>query len=838
MSSEGTKITPMMRQYLDIKEGLPEGTLLLFRMGDFYEMFFDDAVLGSEIMGITLTKRANIPMAGVPHHSMQNYLQKILESGTKVAMAEQVEDPKEAKGLVRREVSKIITPGTIVEDNILQAGQSNFIVSVNIGKKNIGIACLDLSTGNFRITEVADMDAMEIELNRLKPAECLLSETINQQWLERPPELPVNTVLTSVDDWNFDYEYCYDLLCKQFEVKTLEGFGCDQLKNAIVAAGVVLNYGKSNLRKNAKHIKNLTVYNNVDYMIIDRISQKNLELVEPLFRESKDATLVTVLNNTVTPMGSRLLREWILRPLMNKKEILRRQDAVEVFVQDNLLCSEFKEAVGGIKDIERIITRLNIGNANARDLLALLQAIDCIPSVRAILNCADSALLQELMLSICELPELSTRISEAIVDEPPLTIKEGGIFKDGFNPDLDVFKKGATQGKQWLLELEMREKERTGFKGLKIKYNRVFGYYIEFTKSNLHYVPEDYIRKQTLTNAERFITPELKEIESNVLGAEDKAKALEYELFQKLREEVTTFTAQIQETAKAIAAVDVIASLAQVAVNNSYVRPKIIEQHTVDIVDGRHPVVDSMLDSGEFVPNDTYMESEESHLHIITGPNMAGKSTYIRQIAMLTLMTQMGSFIPCKQASIGIMDRIFTRIGAADDISRGQSTFMVEMVETANILNNVTEKSLVILDEIGRGTSTYDGLSLAWAISEFLDETKALTLFATHYHELTDLAQNLKGVENFNVAVREWDEKIIFLHKIQKGGTDKSYGIYVARLAGVPKSIIERSKTVLGNLESAAVSNTGESAIRKKKTKKNDKENPQPSLFDWSEEMS
>ncbi|MDP6449519.1 MAG: DNA mismatch repair protein MutS, partial [Lentisphaeria bacterium] len=600
-------------------------------------------------------------------------------------------------------------------------------------------------------------------------------------------------------------EITTDLLQRHFEVASLDGFGCREFPAGIRAAGAVLYYAQNNLRRNADHINVLSPYSSSSYMVVDRISQRNLELVEPLFTETRNATLLALLNKSVTPMGSRLLREWILRPLLEIPKIRERQDGIEVFVNDQLLLVELREALSAVKDLERTITRLNVGAANGRDLRVLQHGLAAIPDLRTILDTTkDSALLNSLAERLYGLPDLVDLIDNAVVDDPPLTIKEGGVIREGYNEHLDDFRKGATEGKQWLADLQAREQEATGIKNLKVRFNKVFGYYIEVSKSNLDLVPDAYTRKQTLTNAERFMTAELKEIEDKVLGAEDKAKALEYELFQELRAAAVARTGAIQDLARAVAAVDVLGSLAEVALQNHYTRPVVDDEMVIDIRDGRHPVIDHLMKAEPFVPNDIHLDDDTSQMIILTGPNMAGKSTYIRQVALLTLMAQMGSFIPASSAVIGLVDRIFTRVGAADDLSRGQSTFMVEMLETANILNNATNRSLIILDEIGRGTSTFDGLSIAWAVAEFIHNAssqRARTLFATHYHELTELSVTMRGVQNYNVAVKEQGDSITFMRKIVPGASDKSYGIHVARLAGVPKPVIERAKAILRNLE-------------------------------------
>ena len=824
------KLTPMMRQYLEAKEGLSDDTILLFRLGDFYEIFFEDATRGSEVMGISLTKRNTIPMAGIPYHALDNYLPRILEGGFKVAIAEQVEDPATTKGIVKREVTRIITPGTVTEDNILKSSKSNFIASVYAGKKKWGLACLDLSTGDFRVSEYAAINALEAELHRAHPSEIVLSISATENDLEFT--LPDSASITPFDDWHFDTEICEQALLKHFEVNTLEGFGCRNMSEAVTAGGALLDYVQVNLRRKIDHISSISTPKDENCMIVDRVSQRTLELVEPIFRDSKNSTLISVMDECVTPMGSRLLREWLLRPLTNIDRITQRQDTLSAFTSDQMLLQELRESLRTVRDIERIITRLNLGTANARELQTLAYALNSIPDIQSIISYVDSELLRNLKVKLISFPELTQVLIGALVEEPPITLKDGGIIADGYNEQLDHFRKGSREGKVWLARFEAEEKERTGIKKLKIGYNRVFGYFIELSKINALQAPDTYIRKQTLANAERYITPELKEIEDSVLGAEEKSKALEYEIFQELRQKVVALTRDIQSSARALAELDTLSNLSHIALKRSYTRPTIVEEKQIHIQDGRHPVVDVALGSDKFVPNDTEMNDLTATMNLVTGPNMAGKSTYIRQVALLTIMSQMGSFIPASSATIGIIDSVYTRIGAADDLSRGQSTFMVEMVETANILNNAGPRSLVILDEIGRGTSTYDGLSLAWAIAEHLHETGSLTLFATHYHELTRLSGSLPRVKNWSVAVREWNDKIIFLHKIQAGAADRSYGIYVARLAGIPKSVISRSSSILSDLENI----TGTTYIKNKKTrsKSNEsKESDSPGLFDW-----
>jgi len=841
MAESPLKITPMMRQYLQVKKEIPTDAILLFRMGDFYEIFFDDAVKGSEIMGITLTKRAGVPMAGIPYHALKNYLPKIIASGVKVAIAEQMEDPKQAKGIVKREVTQIITPGTILDAEILSAGQSNFIVAVTVHQEKYGVASLDISTGEFKTTECQSQSEFETEMSSLNPAEVIVADSQFERLTNEMENLSSDITWTMVDNWIFDLETATDLLLEQFKVLSLDGFGCRGMNLGIASAGAVLYYGKNNLRRKADHITKLTSYSNDTYLTLDRISQRNLELTTPIFTDSKNATLLSVLDRCITPMGRRMMRDWITRPLQTKVEIDSRLDAVAALFEDQMLLEELREILNAVKDLERTISRVNIGSANARDLLNLQYGLSIVPSLKEILNCVDTGMLDQLNTELVDLTALTDRIGLIINEEAPLSLKDGNIIKSGFNSHLDELRSASSEGKGWLAKLQAKEQENTGIKNLKVKFNKVFGYFLEVSNGNKHMVPDEWVRKQTLVNCERYITSDLKEIEDKILGSEDKSKALEYEIFQALRDEVVAQTAAIQATAQAIAQIDTLGSLAKVALNNNYVRPTITESNTLDIKDGRHPVVDALLQEESFIPNDTLLNDKEQQMAIITGPNMAGKSTYIRQVALITIMAQIGSFVSASSAEIGIVDRIFTRIGAADDLSRGQSTFMVEMVETANILNHATKKSLIILDEIGRGTSTFDGLSLAWSIAEFLlEKKKARTLFATHYHELVELKLTQNGVQNFNVAVSEFEDNIIFLRKIMKGGTNKSYGIQVARLAGLPQPVIDRAKEILSNLEGKELNATGQPKIAmhdgKIKRSRKKKQEDNTLFFDFGEE--
>ncbi len=810
------KLTPMMRQYRQAKAEIPTDAILLFRLGDFYEMFFDDAARASAIMDITLTKRGGVPMCGFPYHALEIHLPRLLHAGVKVAIAEQMEDPAQAKGIVKREITRVITPGTVMDSSVLAPDKNNFLVALATGKNGLGLACLDISTGEFKATEISSLEKLEPELHRLGTMECLVSESLLKEW-EKSGDLPDcgrKLLWTAVEDWIFSFDCAEEALKRQFQVASLDGFGCRDHNLAVCAAGAVMHYAAENLRQPIGHLKRLYTYSSDSYMELDAISQRNLELTESMFNSGRDGTLLSVLDSCATPMGGRMLRDWILRPLYDISAINARLESVEAFRDDPLSLAEIREITGAIRDLERIVARINIGSANARDLIALAESLEMIAPVKLLLENFGAPLLEQLRSQLHELPELVERINTTLADEPPVNLNDGGIIREGFHAGLDELRSASTEGKSWLGALQKKEQERTGIKTLKVKYNRVFGYYIEISKSNLNLAPEDYIRKQTLVNAERFITPELKEIESKILGAEDKSKALEHQLFMQLREFSLGFTEDIQTTAAALASIDVITSLTESARKYNYVRPRIVDDETLIIKSGRHPVLDATMIEERFVPNDSCLDSDDNRMMIITGPNMAGKSTYIRQTALLTIMAQMGSFVPAESMIVGLVDRIFTRVGAADDISRGQSTFMVEMVETANILNHATGKSLVILDEIGRGTSTFDGLSIAWAVAEFLhDETRTRTQFATHYHELTELSITRKGVKNYNVAVKEYGDQIIFLRQIIKGGTDKSYGIHVAKLAGLPEAVVKRANIILDNLENNSMGEGGQPAL-------------------------
>jgi DNA mismatch repair protein MutS len=824
---EEKKLTPMMKQYRKVKADTPPDSVLMFRLGDFYEMFFDDAKRAAPILDVTLTSRGGVPMCGIPYHAIDAYLPRLLDANVKVAIAEQMEDPKLAKGIVKREISKVITPGTVTEANALAPARNNFLAAIAGKTGRFGLALLDISTGDFRVAELESWNDLEIEFQKAAPQECLVPESLpgEMEWNGgTPPNIDEGTCWTPLDDWMFDHDTAMETLTRHFSVASMDGFGCAGMTAGISAAGAVLRYAAENLRRDAAHVKTLKTYDAGKHMVIDSATRRNLELVDPMPGGAKDSTLLGVLDDTSTPMGGRLIREWILRPLRGRDAVNARLDAVSAFKDDPLTLAEIRETLAPVRDMERIIARVNMGTANARDMLALANALSAVPGLQTLLDEFDMPFIVNAEKRLDGREHLAEEIERSIVENPPITISDGGIIREGVSSELDELRSAATEGKNWIAALQASEQEKTGIKNLKIKYNKVFGYHIEVSKANLHLVPEEYIRKQTIANGERFITPELKEVENKILGAEDKAKALELRIFQELRDKTMEETERIQRTANAIAEIDVAACLAERAAKLRYNRPRIVEHPVLEIKAGRHPVLDAAMTEERFVPNDVSLDADNDSLMIITGPNMAGKSTYIRQVALLTIMAHMGSFIPADSAEIGVVDRVFTRVGASDDISRGRSTFMVEMIEMAAILNNATPKSLVVLDEIGRGTSTFDGVSIAWAVAERLhdhEQSKARALFATHYHELTELAITRKGVKNYNVAVREYGDKIIFLRQILPGASDKSYGIHVAKLAGLPQPVVDRANEILENLESNAIAEAGMPALAKhrKKTK-------------------
>ena len=822
-------LTPMMQQYQRLRKSIPADTLLLFRLGDFYEMFFDDAKEASALLNLALTKRNGVPMCGVPYHAAQGYIRRLIKAGRRVAICDQMSEPERGRKIVDREVTQIISAGTVSELTWLDAKRANYLGAVYADCGTFGFAYADLSTGEFRLTQAQDRESLLDQLARVSPAELLMSSEQKAQIGEIDEAL-------EYDSYAFLPEQAIFTLCEHFKVKSLHGFGCAQMPAAVAAAGAIVHYLKHQLRRKIDHLACLRCDAPADYVLLDSATQTNLELVES--RGARDMSLLGVLDRTITPMGARKLRAWILQPLRDLTELQRRQQMIADLLQEPDLLASIRAELKSIRDIERSAGRLSQASGNARDLVALKTSLQQIPALKRELgklierasfgiegaHMSHSSLASHLLNAIHEMPALADKLSKALVDDPPLVVKEGGIFRDGCHPDLDALRQASREGKNWISHLQEREIATTGIKSLKVRYNSVFGYFIEVTKSNLANVPPHYTRKQTTVGGERFITPELKEMEAKILGADDRAQSLEYQLFQKLRDETLREVEPIQQTAEAIAVLDVLCALAETARLFRYCRPELNGSLRLVIKDGRHPVLDQNLIEEKFVPNDTELDGENIRMAIVTGPNMAGKSTYIRQVALIVLMAQIGSFVPAESAEVGLVDRIFTRVGASDDLARGQSTFMVEMNETANIINNASERSLVILDEIGRGTSTFDGLSIAWSVAEFLyDKIKARTLFATHYHELTKLAEDRKGVCNLNVAVREWNEQIIFLRKIIPGGADKSYGIQVARLAGLPKEILDRAKEILAHLESSSRAD----AERKRREKKSTKTMPE-----------
>lgn len=827
------KLTPMMAQYQSIRRSLPTDILLLYRLGDFYEMFFEDAKEASGILNVALTKRNGYPMCGVPHHAAQGYIAKLVQAGKRVALAEQTSAPQQGK-IVEREIQQIISAGTVNDITLLDDTRHNYIAAVfSVGKK-IGLASADHTTGEFSVVEFEGKEAknqMEDELARLSPAELIISDEQLQQYGGLNNCFPY-------DGYAFIPDQAEHLLCEHFSVQSLDGFGCSTMQAAPAAAGAILHYLVYQLRRDCAHLKSLSVRHLDDSVLIDAASQRNLDLVEA--RTGRQHTLLGVLDRTATPMGARKLRDWILHPLRDLETLQNRQDMIAAFLAEPFLLSQCRGTLKNIRDIERTTSRLSQGAGNARDLLSLKLSLLELPMLREHLNSipADSCSLRdEILKELEEFPKLTKLLDSALSEEPPANIRDGGIIKDGFSAPLDELRSATRDGKQWIAKLQESERKRSGIDTLKIKFNNVFGYFIEITKAKADQVPEDYQRKQTMANAERFITPELKEVEGKVLGAEERSKQLEYEEFLRLRGSVAEHVDQLQRTSTALAVLDTLIGLAETAQLYQHSRPKLDESKTLSIYNGRHPVLEQTLVDEKFVPNDTGLNDDDARLVILTGPNMAGKSTYIRQVALITLMAQIGAYVPAESAHIGLVDRIFCRVGASDDLAKGQSTFMVEMNETSLILNNATDKSLVILDEIGRGTATFDGLSIAWSVAEHLhDDIQARTLFATHYHELTDLANTRDAVANANVAVREWNDDIIFLRKIEEGTADKSYGIQVARLAGIPKPILERAKSILSHLEMNSSRPTGK--VAKKASLKKRKEetfpeahSPQMDLF-------
>lgn len=857
MASEG-QLTPMMAQYRRIKSELPAGCLLMFRLGDFYEMFFEDAQLGAQVLNVALTRRGSTPMCGIPFHAANAYIGRLLKAGHKVAICEQVEEAR-AGQLVKREVTQILSPGTHFDERLLTAERNNFLAAIYPHGDLFGLAVADLTTGDFLTTELENDSAVLAELQRLRPAEIIYpSEAASLRDLLRggsraafpPPNATAPAqpaafgwMLSGHEDWVFAPETAVYTVRQHFKVASLAGFGLTDRTAATGAVGAILHYLGQHLRRDLSTLTRLSFYLRSEYLVLDYTTLRHLEVVEPLHHDApRDACLFGALNRTVTPMGARRLRNWLSQPLSSVAAISERQEAVQVLVDSTAELEQLRTQLAQVRDLERTLGRLTTGSGNARDLVVLRQALEQVPQLKSILETlphhpaslandlpiqpepatVSPGLLSRLAAEVTALPELVSLIARAIVDEPPLALKEGGIIRDAYDPSLDELRSATRGGKDWIAKLQQDEIARTGIASLKVRFNSVFGYYIEVTRTHLDKVPSHYIRKQTIANGERFITPELKEMEGKILGAEERGIKLEYELFQRVREAVLAEVPRIQQTATALAQADVLTAFAETARLYGYCRPAVDDAGLLDIEGGRHPVLEQTLQEERFVPNDVKLGAG-TQIMLITGPNMAGKSTYIRQVALLTLMAHTGSFVPAARARIDLVDRIFTRIGASDDLARGQSTFMVEMCETANILNNASSRSLIVLDEIGRGTSTFDGLSLAWSILEHLhNQVGAKTLFATHYHELTELSVRLSRLQNFNVAVREWHDQIVFLRKILEGGTDKSYGIQVARLAGVPKAVLERAKEILVNLEESEL--TPEGTVRTGNRRSRDRE--------------
>ena len=826
MSNE---LTPMMKQYMQTKEEYKD-CILFYRLGDFYEMFFDDALTASKELEITLTGKncgleERAPMCGIPYHAVDSYLNRLVSKGYKVAICEQVEDPKTAKGIVKREVIRVVTPGTNLDTQGLDETKNNYIMCIVYMADRYGLSVADVTTGEYLVTELDSQTKLMDELYKFMPSEIVCNEAFYMSGLDLDDlKNRLHMAIYSLEAWYFDDALCRETLQEHFKVASLEGIGLSDYECGMIASGALLKYLEETQKNSLSHMSRLTRYVTGNYMVLDSATRRNLELVETLREKQKRGSLLWVLDKTKTAMGARTLRKYVEQPLIDKKSIVKRLDAVAE-LKDNAICrEEIREYLNPVYDLERLVGKITYQSANPRDLIAFQSSLSMLPSVKCILKDMESDLLKEIYEELDPLEELCDLVGRAIQEEPPLAMKEGGIIKDGYNEEVDRLRKAKSEGKNWLADLETKEREKTGIKNLRIRYNKVFGYYLEVTNSFKDLVPDYYTRKQTLANAERYIIPELKELEDTILGAEDKLCALEYELYCEVRNTIAAELTRIQRTAKAVAKLDVIASLALVAERNNYVRPKINEKGVIDIRDGRHPVVEKMIPNDMFIANDTYLDDKKQRISIITGPNMAGKSTYMRQAALIVLMAQLGSFVPASSANIGLVDRIFTRVGASDDLASGQSTFMVEMNEVANILRNATSKSLLILDEIGRGTSTFDGLSIAWAVVEYISNSKLLgakTLFATHYHELTELEGKISNVNNYCIAVKEKGDDIVFLRKIVKGGADKSYGIQVAKLAGVPDPVINRAKEIVEELVTADITGkVKDIAVQGSETKK------------------
>ncbi len=841
------ELTPMMQQYMQTKNEYKD-CILFYRLGDFYEMFFEDAIIASKELEITLTGKScgleeRAPMCGVPFHSVDGYLNRLVSKGYKVAICEQVEDPATAKGLVKREVVRIVTPGTNLDMQSLDETKNNYIMCIVYDAESFGLSIADVTTGEFLVTEIADSEKLFDEIFKFEPSEIICNEAFMMSGMNfEVLREKLGIAIYTLDNWYFDDGLCRTTLKEHFHVGSLEGLGLGDFINGMTASGALLKYLLETQKRDLSHISSLNTYVSGKYMLLDSSTRRNLELCETLREKQKRGSLLWVLDKTRTAMGARMLRKFIEQPLIDKISIERRLDAVDELQSNAISREEIREYLSPVYDLERLVCKFTYQSANPRDMIAFKSSLSMLPHIKYILEDMSCDLLKELYDQLDSMEDLFDLVDRSIIEDPPLAMKEGGIIKDGYDEDVDRLRHAKSDGKEWLAKLEADEREKTGIKNLKIKYNKVFGYYLEVTNSFKELVPDYYTRKQTLANAERYITPELKELEDTILGAEDKLYALEYQIFSEIRDHIASQINRIQTSAKAIAGIDAIASLALVAERNHYVRPKINEKGTINIKNGRHPVVEKMIPDDMFIANDTYLNDKKNRISVITGPNMAGKSTYMRQSALIVLMAQIGSFVPASSADIGIVDRIFTRVGASDDLASGQSTFMVEMTEVANILRNATSKSLLILDEIGRGTSTFDGLSIAWAVIEHISNSKLLgakTLFATHYHELTELEGKINNVNNYCIAVKENGDDIIFLRKIIKGGADRSYGIQVAKLAGVPDSVIERAKEIVEELVSTDITNRvrdiatySQETCRQKAKHYDDVDLAQMSLFD------
>lgn len=832
--------TPLMTQYYKIKEENPD-TILLFRVGDFFETFAEDAKTASKALGITLTKRANgkassVPLAGFPHHAIETYLPKLVRAGYRVAVCEQVENPKFAKGIVKREVVEIITPGVSFSDKLLDHKNNNYITSVFLSEDKVGIAFSDISTGEFYAYEV-NSDNLSEQLHHISPSEILISK--NQKGLLEPTieKLKLLIRITKIDEWIYNPDFARDILLEQFKTKNLKGFGIEKLSCGLVAAGVVLNYLHETQKGKLGHLNKIMLYNPTDYMMLDSVTKRNLEISYTMQEGKREGSLISILDNTETAMGGRLLKKWINAPLRKLEPILKRQEAVYDLHENKALRKNLKNELKEIGDLERLISKVCTARANPREMIYIKSSLKKIPLIKQLLDQSDSATIKTINEKLNELDNIVEKLELAIDDNPPLNVMDGGIIRQGYSIELDELRDISSNAKSWIANMQKSERERANISSLKVSYNKVFGYYIEISNTHKDKIPDNYVRKQTLVNSERYITPELKEYEDKILNAEENIGDLEYNLYNEIRDYVSTETESIQENARLIAMLDCYLSLAEVAETNNYVLPQVKNSDNIEIIQGRHPVVENILPAGEkFTPNDTILSNEDTQIIILTGPNMAGKSVYLRQVGLLVLLTQIGSFIPAESAKIGIVDKIYTRVGASDNISAGESTFLVEMQESANILNNSTSKSLVLFDEIGRGTSTFDGISIAWSITEYLHDNPNIrpkTLFATHYHELNEMASLFPRIKNFKVDVREYGDKVIFLHKVTSGGADHSYGIQVGQMAGLPQFVIKRAKEILDNLESKELTPHD---VKMSKLKKLKNDETQISLFEFKDD--